>query len=268
MNPYLQILLAVWLVFSFIENWKILSLGSVTLDANSIRRLTSPTWFNFVELVLSVSGLLIAAGFLGVLRENAQTLSRHNYILLDANDTPEAKAMVEDWQKVAVKTGFGATSGAIGSYDHINPQWHDRFETVTATVANYPNLVASKEVTRTLGYWRQFAFDFINSRTMFLVSTTVMQAILNRNLNLTLTRQYYMLSFDWWQERDAADSNYMAPETFRKFTKMLWLGVKVDESEKLELTRLYEHSTKAESANHKQVLWFRLEAILTQIQED
>lgn len=115
------------------------------------------------------------------------------------------------------------------------------------------SLINSSRVQNTLAYWDSFGFEYVGTETVFLISTTLLQAVMERNLSLTISREYYSLCFDWWQQRDFAQTNYMSEKTFLEFSKMLWLGVEIPLTNKTDFVDLHQLTIRDIATNHKQI---------------
>ena len=90
----------------------------------------------------------------------------------------------------------------------------------------------------------------------------LLQAVAPGCLPLIIVRQYYSLSFDWWQQLHFAETNYMPKETFQGFNRMLWFGVKLKPKRQTKFARLHLTAESKQTMNHKQVLWFKLKSLL------
>lgn len=112
MNLCLQWLLAVYLLVSLWQNSRLPHLGKVGLTPDSIQAITSPTWFNWLELTL---GLFIAAGVFNLLRQAARSVPKGNFRLLLPSDSETVKNQVKAWYDISVELGFGVPGGAIGT---------------------------------------------------------------------------------------------------------------------------------------------------------
>ena len=260
MDLVLKILLALYLGVSVTQLIFPPTLGTVVLAQASVEALSAPTPFNWLEYVTAIA---VAFGLVSLLRALSKRLRIPDFRAFTGSRPDEVDKLY--W--LGLRLGYGRGGGLFGDINQINAKWVGRWSdlrTVLARELNSQN-TATQEI---LAYWDTFELELLNGRTVFLIQTMLLQASAPDCLPLTIVRQYYSLSFDWWQQLHFAETNYMASETFKEFLQFLNLGTAFSKEKLKSLVVLYSRLRQDLKSNHKQLLWFKLISPEQEVQND
>ena len=260
MDLVLKILLALYLGVGISQLIFPPALGTVVLAESSVEALTTPTSFNWLEYVTAVA---VAFGLVSLLRALSKRLKLPNFRAFSESRPGEVDKLY--W--LGLRHGYGQSGGLFGDIDQVNTNWvgpWSNLRTALSTELGSDNLAVQEILT----YWDTFELELLSGRTVFLIQTMLLQAIVPGCLPLTIVREYYSLSFDWWQQLHFAETNYMASETFKEFLKFLNLGTSFSKVKLKSLVVLYSSLRQDPKSNHKQLLWFKLISPEQEVQND
>ena len=250
MDLVLKILLALYLGVNLTQLFFPPALGTVVLAQSSVEALATPTPFNWLEYVTAVA---VAFGLVSLLRALIKWLRPPNFRAFSRSRPGEVDKLY--W--LGLWHGYGQGGGLFGDIDQVNTSWVGPWSDLRAALSTELG-ADNPAVQEILAYWDTFELELLNGRTVFLIQTTLLQAVAPNCLPLTIVRQYYSLSFDWWQQLHFAETNYMASETFKEFLKFLNLGTSFSKAKLKSLVVLYSSLRQDPKSNHKQLLWFKL----------